>query len=158
VEVRDAGAHGYVSKSQATRDLVLAIQTLLAGETFFGTPSEPLSGGKRKSRPRRNISHLALMAWQASLSLGLALASNSLFFFYSNVMLTHATDRLPDTTYSLPRFLYSILQNPRCLTPLLSISALHSFSFFFPLKPVSPAFANSYAKRPSLVHPLASAK
>jgi DNA-binding NarL/FixJ family response regulator len=39
VEVRDAGAHGYVSKSQASRDLVLAIQTLLSGGTFFAVPS-----------------------------------------------------------------------------------------------------------------------
>ena len=38
-EVRDVGAHGYVSKSQASRDLVLAIQTLLSGGTFFGSPS-----------------------------------------------------------------------------------------------------------------------
>ena len=40
-EVRNAGAHGYVSKSQAARDLVLAIQTLLAGGNFFGAPSKP---------------------------------------------------------------------------------------------------------------------
>src|SRR5438045_6310927 len=40
-EVRDSGAHGYVSKSQAARDLVRAIQTLLVGGTFFGAPSEP---------------------------------------------------------------------------------------------------------------------
>jgi DNA-binding NarL/FixJ family response regulator len=39
VEVRDAGAHGYVSKSQANRDLVLAIQTLLSDGTFFAVPS-----------------------------------------------------------------------------------------------------------------------
>ncbi len=40
-EIRDTGAHGYVSKSQAARDLVLAVQTLLSGGTFFGGPSEP---------------------------------------------------------------------------------------------------------------------
>jgi DNA-binding NarL/FixJ family response regulator len=39
VEVRDAGAHGYVSKSQASRDFVLAIQTFLSGGTFFAAPS-----------------------------------------------------------------------------------------------------------------------
>jgi DNA-binding NarL/FixJ family response regulator len=39
-EVRAAGAHGFVSKSQAARDLVLAIQTLLSGGTFFGSPSK----------------------------------------------------------------------------------------------------------------------
>jgi two-component system, NarL family, nitrate/nitrite response regulator NarL len=35
-EVREAGAQGYVLKSQASRDLILAIQSLLAGGTFFG--------------------------------------------------------------------------------------------------------------------------
>jgi DNA-binding NarL/FixJ family response regulator len=39
-DVRAAGAHGYVQKSQAGRDLVVAIDTLLAGGTFFGRPSE----------------------------------------------------------------------------------------------------------------------
>jgi len=40
-EVRDTGAHGYVSKSQAARDLIIAVQTLLSGGTFFGGASEP---------------------------------------------------------------------------------------------------------------------
>jgi DNA-binding NarL/FixJ family response regulator len=35
-EVRRAGADGFVLKSQAARDLVRAIQTLLSGGTFFG--------------------------------------------------------------------------------------------------------------------------
>jgi DNA-binding NarL/FixJ family response regulator len=39
-DVRDAMAQGYVLKSQAARDLMLAIETLLAGGTFFGPPSE----------------------------------------------------------------------------------------------------------------------
>jgi len=34
-EVRSAGAHGYVQKSQASRDLVDAMETLLKGGTFF---------------------------------------------------------------------------------------------------------------------------
>jgi DNA-binding NarL/FixJ family response regulator len=34
-DVRAAGAHGYVQKSQAGRDLVVAIDALLAGGTFF---------------------------------------------------------------------------------------------------------------------------
>ena len=55
VEAREVGAHGYVSKSQATRDLVLAIQTLLSGGTFFRVPSAPSPGRQRKSRPRRNL-------------------------------------------------------------------------------------------------------
>jgi two-component system response regulator NreC len=37
-EVRKAGAQGLVAKSQAFRDLVRAIDTLLGGGTFFGDP------------------------------------------------------------------------------------------------------------------------
>jgi DNA-binding NarL/FixJ family response regulator len=40
-EVRQAGAHGFVQKSQGGRDLVLAIRALLAGGTFYGAPPEP---------------------------------------------------------------------------------------------------------------------
>jgi DNA-binding NarL/FixJ family response regulator len=36
-EVRQAGAHGFVLKSQAARDLIRAIDCLLAGGTFFGS-------------------------------------------------------------------------------------------------------------------------
>lgn len=39
-EIREAGAQGYVLKSQAARDLVVAIDTLLGGGTFFGSQSE----------------------------------------------------------------------------------------------------------------------
>jgi DNA-binding NarL/FixJ family response regulator len=42
-EVRQAGAQGYVLKSQAARDLVQAIETILGGGTFFGAPSQPES-------------------------------------------------------------------------------------------------------------------
>jgi len=34
-EIRNAGAHGYVQKSQASSDLVRAIECLLQGRTFF---------------------------------------------------------------------------------------------------------------------------
>jgi DNA-binding NarL/FixJ family response regulator len=34
-EVREAGAHGYVLKSQAARDLVSAIEEVLSGGSFF---------------------------------------------------------------------------------------------------------------------------
>jgi DNA-binding NarL/FixJ family response regulator len=37
-EIRDIGAQGYVQKSQAARDLVLAIERVLQGETFFSRP------------------------------------------------------------------------------------------------------------------------
>jgi DNA-binding NarL/FixJ family response regulator len=47
-EVRQAGAQGYVLKSQAVRYLIHAIDTILAGGTFFGAPPkpEPAAGGK----------------------------------------------------------------------------------------------------------------
>jgi DNA-binding NarL/FixJ family response regulator len=37
-EVREVGAQGIVHKSKAGRDLILAIDTLLGGGTFFGGP------------------------------------------------------------------------------------------------------------------------
>ena len=40
-EVRQAGAQGYVLKSQAARDLVVAMDTILGGGTFFGSDPEP---------------------------------------------------------------------------------------------------------------------
>jgi DNA-binding NarL/FixJ family response regulator len=48
VEVREVGAQGYVLKSEAAHQLVQAIDTLLAGGTFFGAPpkSEPVRGDK----------------------------------------------------------------------------------------------------------------
>jgi DNA-binding NarL/FixJ family response regulator len=47
-EVRKAGAQGYVLKAQAARNLVMAIDAVLAGGTFFGGPQqlEPASGDK----------------------------------------------------------------------------------------------------------------
>jgi DNA-binding NarL/FixJ family response regulator len=35
-DIREVGAHGYVQKSRAGRDLISAIDVLLAGGTFFG--------------------------------------------------------------------------------------------------------------------------
>jgi DNA-binding NarL/FixJ family response regulator len=40
-DVRNAGAQGYVLKSQAARNLVLAIDTIFAGGTFFGSSRKP---------------------------------------------------------------------------------------------------------------------
>lgn len=39
-EIRDAGAQGYVLKSQAARNLIVAIETVLAGGTFFDAPAK----------------------------------------------------------------------------------------------------------------------
>jgi two-component system, NarL family, invasion response regulator UvrY len=51
VDVRDAGAQGYVLKSQAVGHLVRAIDTLFAGGTFFNDPEE-LSDAKNNPKPR----------------------------------------------------------------------------------------------------------
>jgi DNA-binding NarL/FixJ family response regulator len=40
-EVSQAGAQGFVLKSQANKDLIRAIERLLAGGTFFGSESNP---------------------------------------------------------------------------------------------------------------------
>jgi DNA-binding NarL/FixJ family response regulator len=47
-EVRKAGAQGFVLKSQAARDLVRAIDCLLAGDRFFGGVPEPARKTKRE--------------------------------------------------------------------------------------------------------------
>ena len=52
-EAQQVGAHGYVLKSQAARDLILAIEKLLAGGTFFGDhESEAEPQQETESRPR----------------------------------------------------------------------------------------------------------
>jgi len=49
-EVRKCGAQGYVLKSQAARNLVLAIDALLNGGTFFGPPQKS-PGEREKPNP-----------------------------------------------------------------------------------------------------------
>lgn len=53
-EAREAGAQGYVLKSQAARHLILAIETLLAGGVFFGGP-ESGSDPERDVPPKRGL-------------------------------------------------------------------------------------------------------
>jgi DNA-binding NarL/FixJ family response regulator len=52
-EVRDAGARGYVLKSQAARDLVQAIERILAGGTFSIAPPQAEGGGG--GAPKRGL-------------------------------------------------------------------------------------------------------
>jgi hypothetical protein len=49
-EVRRTGAQGYVLKSQAARDLIRAIDTLLAGGSFFGPQSVSTPPAGRRER------------------------------------------------------------------------------------------------------------
>ena len=51
-DVRQVGAQGYVLKSQAARDLVLAIDTILSGGTFFGALTESQPSQSISSNPR----------------------------------------------------------------------------------------------------------
>ena len=51
IEVRNAGAHGYVLKSQAARDLVRAIDALLEGNTFYGAPSAATKSENNNAGP-----------------------------------------------------------------------------------------------------------
>jgi len=54
IEVRSTGAHGYVVKSQAARDLIVAVERLLGGGTFFSA-IEDSSEAKQKEEPRTGL-------------------------------------------------------------------------------------------------------
>lgn len=51
IEARDCGAHGYVLKAQAARDLIRAIDYLLAGSNFFGAPPQEEKAKKERQAP-----------------------------------------------------------------------------------------------------------
>jgi DNA-binding NarL/FixJ family response regulator len=53
--VRKVGAHGYVVKSRASRDLIEALERLLSGGTFFDDASSSVEKGKREGKPDRDI-------------------------------------------------------------------------------------------------------
>jgi len=59
-DVEAAGAQGFVLKSQAARDLVVAIERILSGGTFYGTEDE--SGGGGAPAPSRNFSFFYRLA------------------------------------------------------------------------------------------------
>src|SRR5690349_12602731 len=52
-EIQHAGGQGYVLKSQAARDLVLAIEALFSGGTFFNSP--PQAQSKKEGDPSAGI-------------------------------------------------------------------------------------------------------
>jgi len=59
---RKAGAHGFVFKSRATADLLIALEKLFGGGTFFG--SEPKGNlTPPKSEPPRNLSFRLALNW-----------------------------------------------------------------------------------------------
>lgn len=60
-DIRAVGAQGYVLKSQAARDLVLAIERILGGYTFFGQEPER---GPEDPNPVRNVSFFSRLRFQ----------------------------------------------------------------------------------------------
>jgi DNA-binding NarL/FixJ family response regulator len=50
-DARRAGASGYVTKADASRQLVWAIETLLSGGTFFGSPEKRPSASTAEGSP-----------------------------------------------------------------------------------------------------------
>ncbi len=54
-DARRAGASGYVTKADASRQLVLAIETLLSGGTFFGSPQKSSSGPTAEGAPNTGM-------------------------------------------------------------------------------------------------------
>jgi DNA-binding NarL/FixJ family response regulator len=64
--VQDAGARGFVLKSHAARDLLEALETLMAGGTFFG-PDPGKSSKTKEDTPNRGLTFCA--------SLGLSFAN-----------------------------------------------------------------------------------
>ena len=54
-DVREAAAQGFVLKSQAARNLMLAIDTVLAGGTFFGPPSQKEDPKAEKPKTRNSF-------------------------------------------------------------------------------------------------------
>jgi DNA-binding NarL/FixJ family response regulator len=61
-EVRAAGAQGFVHKSRAGRDLILAIDTLLSGGTFFGSPNKS-NPPKTSSDPSPGLSFASALCF-----------------------------------------------------------------------------------------------
>jgi DNA-binding NarL/FixJ family response regulator len=59
--VRKAGAHGYVVKSRAARDLIDALERLLGGGTFFDNPTP--ADAKKEEKPNRDILLRQALSW-----------------------------------------------------------------------------------------------
>jgi two-component system response regulator DegU len=51
IDVNEAGAHGFVQKSQASRDLILAVERLLSADNFFGHEEGTVSRDKKSDQP-----------------------------------------------------------------------------------------------------------
>jgi two-component system, NarL family, nitrate/nitrite response regulator NarL len=65
IDVRAAGAQGYVLKSQAANDLVDAIEPILARGTFYGSAAAGNEEPDGKPNPTRNIAFLLCFSFCA---------------------------------------------------------------------------------------------
>lgn len=67
-DVRESGAHGLVQKSQAARDLLLAVERLLAGDTFFALEPDVQPDNKKaaKAAPNSSLSSCASFCFARS--------------------------------------------------------------------------------------------
>ena len=65
IETKQAGAHGVVLKSQATRDLVRAIDRLISGDTFFETIEEKEEPLPISDRRKQHYERCGLWGWIA---------------------------------------------------------------------------------------------
>jgi len=57
-QVRTVGAHGFVVKSQRARDLVQALDTLLAGGTFFNPTTQSISAKDSGQNQTASVSNI----------------------------------------------------------------------------------------------------
>ncbi|HEV2378241.1 MAG TPA: response regulator transcription factor [Terriglobia bacterium] len=65
-EIRNSGAHGYVVKSQAVRDLVRAMDRLLGGGTFFD--QRPVPDPKKQDSDTPGITSRSSLALRQSIA------------------------------------------------------------------------------------------
>ncbi len=63
-DVREAGAQGYVLKSHAARDLIVAIEKILGGGTFFGSDQNLQDKKKQEKEPGSNLKFFATLQFE----------------------------------------------------------------------------------------------
>jgi DNA-binding NarL/FixJ family response regulator len=63
-DVREAGAQGYVLKSHAARDLIVAIEKILGGGTFFGSDQSSQDKKKQEREPGSNLKFFAALQFE----------------------------------------------------------------------------------------------
>ena len=63
VEAQQAGAHGVVLKSQATRDLIRAIDRLISNDTFFELIEEKEESARPIPKRKHHYERTALWSW-----------------------------------------------------------------------------------------------